>query len=215
VEPEEYRDKIRIVMVDDDLDWIRLLTINIHSVENDIMIAGSASTVEKAIEVVKIMEPDVVLLDINLTENRYDGIEAAYEITKISNAKIIMLTRFFDEDLIRNSFIAGAVNYLSKSEAKRIPDVIRTIYKKTSAVEILARDYGRLKNSERKEKLLSILSDSEKEVMNLYIKGYKRKEIALSLGKTEDTIKNQVNSSLRKLKIGNRKELLEKLAVRF
>lgn len=215
MEPEEYRDKIRIVMVDDDLDWIRLLTINIHSVENDIMIAGSASTVEKAIEVVKIMEPDVVLLDINLTENRYDGIEAAYEITKISNAKIIMLTRFFDEDLIRNSFIAGAVNYLSKSEAKRIPDVIRTIYKKTSAVEILARDYGRLKNSERKEKLLSILSDSEKEVMNLYIKGYKRKEIALSLGKTEDTIKNQVNSSLRKLKIGNRKELLEKLAVRF
>lgn len=202
-------------MVDDDLDWIRLLTINIHSVENDIMIAGSASTVEKAIEVVKIMEPDVVLLDINLTENRYDGIEAAYEITKISNAKIIMLTRFFDEDLIRNSFIAGAVNYLSKSEAKRIPDVIRTIYKKTSAVEILARDYGRLKNSERKEKLLSILSDSEKEVMNLYIKGYKRKEIALSLGKTEDTIKNQVNSSLRKLRIGNRKELLEKLAVRF
>ncbi len=215
MEPEEYRDKIRIVMVDDDLDWIRLLTINIHSVENDIMIAGSASTVEKAIEVVKIMEPDVVLLDINLTENRYDGIEAAYEITKISNAKIIMLTRFFDEDLIRNSFIAGAVNYLSKSEAKRIPDVIRTIYKKTSAVEILARDYGRLKNSERKEKLLSILSDSEKEVMNLYIKGYKRKEIALSLGKTEDTIKNQVNSSLRKLRIGNRKELLEKLAVRF
>ncbi len=211
---EDYRDKIRIVVIDDDLDWIKLLTINIHNTEKDIIIIGSASTVEKAVEVVRILEPDVVLLDINLTENYYDGIEAAHKITEVSSAKIIMLTHLFSEDLVRDSFTAGAVSYLSKSDLKWIPDVSRTICKKTSAIEVIARDYRRLKTFENKEKVLSGLSDAEKEVMNLYIMGYKRKEIALSLGKTEDTVKNQVTSSLKKLNIENRKELLKKLSIR-
>jgi DNA-binding NarL/FixJ family response regulator len=214
LELEDCNNEIRVVIIDDDLNWIRLLSINIHNTEKDIIIVGAAPTVEKAVEVVKILEPDVVLLDINLTENHYDGIEAAYEIKKISNAKIIMLTRLFNEDLVCNSFTAGAVNYLSKSDLKRIPDVIRTICKETSAIEVIAGDYRRLKTFENKEKVLSRLSDAEKEVINLYIMGYKRKEIASSLGKTEDTIKNQVTSSLKKLNIENRKELLEKLAIR-
>jgi two-component system, NarL family, response regulator DevR len=207
--------KIRVVIIDDDANWIRFLTVNISSNEEDMMIVGSATTVEKAVELVRTLEPDIVLLDINLTENRYDGIDVAYEITKTSKTKIIMLSHFFSEDLVRESFTAGAVNYLSKSDTHRIPDTIRTIYKGASVIEILARDYGRLKVSERKEKILNILSDAEKEIMNLYIMGYKRKDIASSLGKTEDTIKNQVSSSYKKLKIGNRKELLAKLQFYF
>lgn len=202
-------DKIRVVIVDDDSNWIRLLTINIHHTEKDIMIIGSASTVAKAVELVKVLEPDVVLLDINLTENHTDGIDAANEISKISNAKLIMLTQLFNEDLVRDSFAAGAVNYLSKSDLIQIPKVIRNIYQGNSALEILAKDYRRLKTTEHKHQLLDPLSDAEKEVMNLYIMGYKRKEIAASLSKTEDTIKNQVTSSLKKLKISNRKKLIE------
>jgi DNA-binding NarL/FixJ family response regulator len=202
--------KIRVVIIDD-VTWIRLLTINI-STNEDILIVGSATAAEKAVELVKTTEPDIVLLDISLTADRHDGIDTAYEITKTSNTKIIVLSHFFSEDLVLESFTAGAVNFLSKSDMQCIPDVIRATYKGASVMEILAKDYRRLKTMEHKEKILSVLSDAEKEIMNLYIIGYKRKDIADSLGKTEDTIKNQVSSSYKKLKIGNRKELIEKLS---
>lgn len=101
--------KIRVVIIDDDLDWIRLLTLNMHSLEGDILIVGSETNCVKGIEVIKNLQPDIVLLDVNITENQYDGITAAKEISKICTAKIIMLTRLTDDDIIRQSFASGAM----------------------------------------------------------------------------------------------------------
>jgi chemotaxis response regulator CheB len=67
--------KIRVAIIDD-AKWIKLLTTNINTSE-DILIIGSANTVEKAVELVKTLEPDIVLLDISLTVDRYDGIDTA------------------------------------------------------------------------------------------------------------------------------------------
>jgi CheY-like chemotaxis protein len=66
---------------------------------------------------------DIILMDINLSENNMDGYMPAAEISQTKIVKIIMLTSIESEEVIRNSFTAGAVNYILKSNYTEIPSL--------------------------------------------------------------------------------------------
>jgi NarL family two-component system response regulator LiaR len=149
-------------------------------------------------------------MDINLNGNENDGILAAMDILQFSNAKIIMLTGIDDASAMMDSFTAGAVHYVLKENYIEIPNVIRLLYKNDTPFKLLINEFSRLK----KEEQLHNLSSPEKEIFNLIEQGYTQGEIAKMLFKTENTIKTQVKSILKKLNVKNTKEAVQKMQLK-
>lgn len=199
-------DKIKVLLVDDDIEWQGAMGRFINKKE-DIIIIGMVKTKKEAIDFITSIGTDIVLMDINLTDNKLDGIEAVIEITNISNAKIIILTSMKGEDLILDSFTAGAVNFVSKEDYRIIPQMIRTLHNKTTPHEILVKAYNKLK----KEEQIKELSPCEREVYMLMEDGVSRYQMQVRLNKSDNTIKKFIRQILRKLDVKTSKDAVQKV----
>ncbi len=198
--------KISIAIVEDDPVWLSSLKIFLDN-EEDLSVVATASTQKEAVEMAKNNDVDVILMDINLSENNMDGVYAAAEISQAKKVKIIMLTSIESEEVIRNSFTAGAVNYILKSNYMDIPAAIRAVHNKVSPVEILLKDYSRMKEEEQ----VATLSNAEREILSLVQKGYSQSKISEVLFKSPGTIKAQINKLLKKMGVANCKEAIKKI----
>jgi two-component system response regulator DevR len=197
---------IKVFLVDDEPDWLAAMKTFLEK-QPDIMIVGTAVSRNEAIRFAQRLDMDVILMDINLTETRYDGIYAAAEISRCKKVKILMLTSLNEEEVILNSFIAGAVNYIPKSNYQQIPEAIRATYYNRSPVEIALRDYSRLKEIEQ----IQDLTRSELEIYTLAEHGYRQAEISRSLHKSQQTNKNQIGIILKKLGVKRLKDAITKV----
>ena len=198
--------KIRVAIVDDDLNWLKAM-VGFLNKENDLFVAGTATNREDAVNLAKAILFDVIIMDINLNENKCDGITAAVEILQFAEAKIIMLTSLKEEEIIVDSFTAGAVNFVSKDKYIEIPDAIRTAFHGDSPIEVLLEEFSKLKRDEQ----LKVLTPAEKEVFELLEEGYTKCRIQEKLYKTANTVKSQVKQILRKLCVKNSKEAVQKV----
>ncbi|WP_433947002.1 response regulator [Paenibacillus sp. SN-8-1] len=200
-------DKIRVLLVEDDPDWKKIIETLLNR-EEDMELVGYAKTKEETIRLSNaIKQIDVFLIDINLTDNNLDGIYTALELKDHGNWKMIMLTSINDDEVIKNSFVAGAVNYVLKKNVCEIPSLIRRLYLEQSPLEILVKDYCRLKQEEQ----LKELTPAEREVYDLVEKGYTRTEIEKRLVKSENTLKCQIKKILKKLHSPTTKEAVKKV----
>lgn len=199
-------DKIRLIIVEDDPNWIAAMTLFLE-LEEDLEIVAVAKSYDEAIETCISTDADVILMDINLSENELSGIYATAEILCHKEIKIIMLTSLLNELIIRSAFAAGAVNYVLKTAYKSIPSVIRQTLQSITPNEVLARDYLRL----RIQEILSPLTSTEKEVFQMLSEGKSKKDIADSLFISENTLKNHINHILKKLEAESVKDAIEKL----
>ncbi|MFC4767665.1 response regulator [Effusibacillus consociatus] len=201
---------IKVLLVEDDPFWNECLADYIKR-EKDIELVATATTREEAILIAKDTKLDVVLMDIMLSENNLDGIDAAMEILSINNTKIIMLTNLTESEVVVEAFTAGAFNYLLKTNYKEIPNAIRSAYSNQSyiqsrAAEVLRNELVRMKKEERKR----LLTNVEKEILKQIKQGNTIKEIAQKNYKTEQTIKNQLTKILKKLGVKSSKEAVHK-----
>jgi NarL family two-component system response regulator LiaR len=199
-------DRIKVAIVEDDTDWLQAITCFLDKIE-DITVIWTADNSEKALDLAKKQYADVILMDINLSENKFDGIYTAAEISQTEKSKIIMLTSLKGEDIISDSFIAGAVNFISKASYRELPGVIRTAYCNNSPFEVVLKDYLRLKEEEQ----IKDLTSAEREIINLVQKGYTQSQIENKLFKSERTLKNQINKILKKMNVKNCKEAIRKI----
>ncbi len=199
-------DKIKVAIVEDDPVWLSSMIFFLNSQE-DLTVVANASTKDDAVEMARNNDVDIILMDINLTENNLDGIYAAAEISQFKEVKIIMLTSLEDNEVITSSFTAGAINYISKNNYNDIPAAIRSVHNKVSPMEILLKEYSRLKEEEQ----LSVLSNAEKEIIDLVQKGYSQSKISDMLFKSPGTIKAQVNKLLKKMGVTSCKEAIKKI----
>lgn len=200
---------IRIMIVEDDVDWIKSMVNYLNRIENMHVVAAAMSR-EEAVRMASTLNVDIILMDINLYGNKYDGILAAWEICRNSQVKIIMLTALDERDIITGSFAAGAIQYVSKRNFMQIPEIIKTALNFSNPMEVLLEDYRRLKEEEQ----LNVLSTSEKEIFRLIDKDYSNAQIEKELFKTKSTLKNQINSILKKLGVKNRREAVQKVKMR-
>lgn len=198
--------KIKIIMVEDDPDWLKIMT-GFLSGYPDLEVTRTAKRKDEALQLVKNVDADVVLMDINLSENKRDGIALALEILSLTKLKVIMLTSLNEEELIIDSFAAGAVDYVSKDDYLEIPKVIRRIINKISPMDVLLKDYARLK----KEEQLRELTKAERNVYELIAQGYSMAQIEDMMFKTHNTLRTQVKQILHKLKVKNRAEAVKKV----
>ncbi|WGU95680.1 response regulator transcription factor [Paenibacillus dendritiformis] len=197
---------IKVLLVEDDPDWIKAMTSYLNQ-EEDILVIGAATGAEEGIRLARTLACDVVLIDIQLGDQPLEGVYAAVEIHEISEAKIIMLTSVADERVMTQSFTAGAVNYIEKSNFEALPHAIRSAHRHPGPMEALLKDYARLKRDEQ----LKRLTAAEREVFDLIEAGYTHPQIEQKLYKAESTLKNQVNKILKKLGVRSSKEAVKKV----
>jgi NarL family two-component system response regulator LiaR len=188
--------EIKIAIVEDDVDWLKMMIAFLNE-EKEFMIVGTATDKNEAVQLAKAVDIDFIIMDINLSGNKTDGIQAASEIGGFSKAKIIMLSILDESEIIIDSFTFGAVSFVPKNKFQNIPVFIKELAAQKTPFEILLQDYQRLKRKEH----LAVLTATELETFTLLEQGLTQREIALKLIKSEDTVKIQVTSILKKLNV--------------
>lgn len=197
---------IKVFIIDDDSDWLKSLSFFLNS-QPGLIVCATASAKDEAIELAKEIDFDVILMDINLSDNKYDGIYATLEICSFKKTKVIMVTSLDDDQIVTNSFIAGAVNIIYKLDYEKIPAAIDAAMQNNTPFELLLKDYLKL----NKETCLTILTSAEREVLSCLEQGLSPSHLAAKLNKAESTIKNQINSLLKKLDVKNCREAVVKV----
>lgn len=182
---------IRIQIVEDDADYRYLMERTLRK-EPRFELCSVCENSQTALTSAIAKNPDIVLMDLNLSGKELDGIETARAIRLRTNARVIILTSYEDhETIIRASTRAFASAYLYKSSfSSLVPLLIETTQSVTSQAHLIC------------SLLLSPLTDAERSVLQ-YTLGQD-----VGLHSSSKTIANQLTGILRKLGLSNKKELI-------
>ncbi|MGH4119671.1 response regulator [Clostridium sp.] len=195
------------VLIADDHDLIRQGLKRIIGFEEDIIIVGEAENGQKVLDMLKVCEPDVILLDMKMP--LMDGLEVLEKAKKeLQNIKIIMLTVENDRTFIIDAIDKGADGYVLKESAgTEIVEAIKTVYKGEKYIDksLVSLLFSGFKNKEKKEQtVLDSLTKREVEVLLYISKGLSNKDIGERLFLSEKTVKNYATILFRKIKAHDR-----------
>ena len=175
----------------------------------DIEVVGEAEDGEQAVELVRELEPEVLLLDVRMPN--LDGIEATRQIVATgSPTRIIILTTFDLDDYVHDAVRAGASAFLLKDvRPADLVDAIRLVAAGNAllAPTALTRLLDRFSSPHPREPdatLLETLTEREREILRLVAEGLSNAEIAARLVVSETTVKTHVSNLLRKLAVRDR-----------
>jgi DNA-binding NarL/FixJ family response regulator len=185
---------------------LRTLLNRAESIE----VAGEADTAESALEQVKKLMPDVVLLDVRLGDA--NGFDVSREIQKLEHEiRVLVLTSFADDNTVVEAISAGADGYLLKEVNREA--LVSAIHKVASGQSVLdpavtGRVFGKvqslMQNPEGSK--LNLLSAQERRVLALVAEGKTNKEVAVAMGLSDKTIKNYFSNILDKLQMARRSQ---------
>ncbi|MBB3870275.1 response regulator transcription factor [Parageobacillus toebii NBRC 107807] len=196
---------INVLIVDDHHVVRRGLAFFLNT-QKEINVVGEAANGEEAVERVKELQPDVVLMDLVMPV--MDGVEATKKIKELSpHTKILILTSFSDVDHVIPAIRAGASGYQLKDvEPDQLVQAIISVYRGENQLhpKITAHLMTHLSKGDREEQLIETLTKREKEVLAEIAKGKSNKEIAAALMITEKTVKTHVSNILAKLNLADR-----------
>ena len=200
---------IRVLIADDD-HLMRAGLAELLSGEDEIEVAGQASTGREAVERTRRLDPDVVLMDVRMPD--LDGIEATRELTRAARrARVLILTTFEQDDYVFGALRAGASGFLLKrTPPEELIAAVRTVAAGESllspsvtrlVIERMAKQpTPELADQERLEELTS----RECDVFELVARGLSNREIAAELVVEESTIRTHVKRILMKLGLRDR-----------
>ena len=193
---------IRLLIFEDNDDMRESLAILFKGTPG-IMFTGAFPDALHAIEDVKATEPDVVLMDIDLP--KVNGIEAMWQIKEqFPNVQVLMLTVFDDNERVFHSICAGASGYILKRNppAKIIEAVFEAADGGGPLTATIARkvlDMFPHFNASRPE--TETLTDREKEVLGLLVKGHSYKMVASHLNIALETVRSHIKKIYEKLHV--------------
>ncbi|WP_018352610.1 response regulator [Longispora albida] len=194
------------VLIADDEELVRVGLRAVIAAEPDLTVAGEAADGVEALDAVRRLRPDVVLLDVRMP--RVDGISAARHILeKIPDPpKIIVVTTFENDDYVYDALRAGAQGFLLKrSRPAEIVQAVRVVASGDSLLFPAAIRAMSVRQAGLRAGLASAgLTDREQDVLRLMASGLSNAEIAAELFLGVETVKTHVRNILVKLGVRDR-----------
>jgi DNA-binding NarL/FixJ family response regulator len=198
---------IKVLLVDDHA-VVRLGLNTLLSDEREIIIVGEAANADQAMQLVDLLKPDVVILDIQIPGR--NGIEVCKSIvSQYPNSKVVMLTSHTSDEFITQAIRAGASGYVLKQVGnEELLRAIKAAYAgemafDTQTTSQMVKTYKKLEK-EAEDSIFADISQRELQVMVLVAEGQSNKEIGRKLNLSEITIRNYVSNILSKLNFRNR-----------
>jgi DNA-binding NarL/FixJ family response regulator len=207
------QEKIKVLIIDDSIEWVKRLSILLN-MEDDIIVIGAAQEIKKGYELIELHIPDIILLDLYFTENKPEGLLFINEIK--DKGKIIITTMSENPEHVKEAIMNGAKEFVIKESVAKLPVVIREVYKRWTTAELIAniaKDKEKLADAKKKDDLLNKfgLTAKEKEVFRFLENNLSRTQISNAMFITKDTVKNHITNILEKLSEKNTKKAIEKI----
>ncbi|MBP1535322.1 MAG: response regulator transcription factor [Ruminococcus sp.] len=198
---------MRIIVTDDD----KLVALSLKTIlENTgrITVEAMASSGEEAIALYRSLRPDVMLMDIRM--EGMTGLEAGEKILlEFSDAKLLYLTTFNDDEYIVKALKMGAKGYMLKQDFEGIAPALEAVAGGQSVFgdKIVSRLPELMKKSSEFDYEAHGISEKERDIMEAVASGMSNKEIAAELFLGEGTVRNYISTLLDKLGLRDRTQL--------
>ena len=210
--------KTRVLLAEDQALFAQSLQVFLSNyAKDDIEVIGIAANGKIAVEMCQELCADVILMDVRMPV--MDGIEAVKIIKAQNNSvKILMLSTYQEEELVREALLAGAAGYLLKdiSPTELIisiralnsgimqisPEIAKNLVQKKYVEE------GEKEQNEEAFKWLNTLTKREREIFALLATGSDNDQIAEKLNLSLQTIRNHISTIYSKLEVKNRFEII-------
>jgi DNA-binding NarL/FixJ family response regulator len=218
---------IRIVIAEDQAH-VRRGAAHLLSLEQDMEVVGQACNGAEAVELARVLEPDVILMDLHMPVK--GGVAATREIIQmLPSTQILVLTTLHDDETVFEAVRAGAHAYLLKDaaedelletiralkrgESRLTPQIARKVmdqFARLAAVSSLAPNREAAARSSPQgaeapaESRAEVLNDKEQRVLELISEGMSNRQIADVMHLAEGTIKNYVSRIMEKLHANTR-----------
>ncbi|HWQ53104.1 MAG TPA: response regulator transcription factor [Bryobacteraceae bacterium] len=204
--------KCRILLADDHGVVRKGLRFLLES-EPGLEVVGEAADGRQAVDLAAELKPDIIVMDIAMP--RLNGIEATRQIVRDHpETAIIMLSMHSDEEYLVRTLSAGAKGYLLKDSAEG--DLVRAIhsvsagqpYFSPAIAKTLLDDYLRHLQQRGLTDSYDLLTDREKEVLQLLAVGKTNKDIATILDLSPYTVETHRTHIMQKLDLHNTAEIV-------
>ena len=201
---------IKVLLVDDQVlvrKGFRLLL----EAEEDMDVVGEAENGVVAISQIRVTNPDVVLMDIQMPI--MDGLAATRKIKDTkheTSPKVLILTTFEKDEYVFEALRSGASGFLLKNASPdELINAIRIIADgdallAPSITRRIIAEFAKKSSNEKQKKKLEQLTGREAEVLQLLAKGHTNAEMAVSLFISEATVKTHVSNLFTKLDLRDR-----------
>jgi DNA-binding NarL/FixJ family response regulator len=178
-----------------------------------IQVVGEAADGREAVAMVDELKPDVVMMDIAMP--MLNGIDATAQVMRRRpDTKVIILSMHADESYILRALGAGAKGYLLKESTETdVLPAVRSVtegkpYVTPSIARVLLEDYIRMLKQNNLQDSYDLLTEREREVLQLLAQGKSNKEVAQVLDLSPHTIESHRTNMMQKLNLHNTAEIV-------
>ena len=179
----------------------------------DMQVVGEAADGREAVKLAKELQPNIVIMDIGLPI--LNGLDAATQIIhENERTRVIFLSMHADESYVARALDAGARGYLLKDDADDdIERAIRTVatgrpFFSSSISQSLLEDYMRLMRERHVQDSYDLLTQRERETLQLLAEGKSNKEAAAILNLSHYTVETHRQNLMQKLGLHNTAEIV-------
>jgi DNA-binding NarL/FixJ family response regulator len=204
-------DIISVLLVDDHT-LIREGLRQLLALEQDLLVIGEAADGPDALQKIRQLQPDVVLMDVQMPI--IDGITLTRQITQeFPTVAVIILTIYQQDQKMLQAMKNGARGYLLKSASVReVTQAIRKVHAgevfiKPELTRAIVSEFRRLSDSSAADQGADMLSLKEIEIIRYVAAGLSNKEIAEKLAYSEKTVKNYLSIIFQKLHLRDRTQV--------
>jgi len=198
---------MNVLIVDDD----RLVSSSLKTIleaDSTVHVSGIGNSGTEAVALYRELTPDILLMDIRM--DGMTGIEAAKVLLgENSEAKILFLTTFSDDDYIVEALRIGAKGYILKQNFESIVPALKAVFsgQRVFGDAIVSKIPSLMKQKEQPNFSQFKLSERELSIIKQVANGKSNREIAQNLFLSEGTVRNYISTILEKLALRDRTQL--------